>query len=553
MKSKSQINIEQLKSSFMGKRTYRAKNDIYTFDIFDNAWQISTKKIVDVTWVDDMGYDLDTYISIRVLMAESVSKLSVNTIRWSFRTIKTLGNDLSLAAFTIKWLSLSSTYKLQASKVFAFAVDKAGLTKFQEIYEYIDKHREKTLRYNKILDPEKGVYSETEFQSIKENMRLETDRQVALVNDEYYGSRKLLGFSSLIACQLMVALMRRPTQLAQLKWIDFLPVGERFLDHRKTDVEPVPSWEYSFSDVECLHARTFKGKNGEFRTLAERNSQRLEPELSQLVLLYRKQYEFVLQNALDGNKIEITKDELRQTILACPIFPEEALFTCDFKNKENFLKSLSVTSDSFHKGSNGLQGAIRMLSTNLNLKSDRIEGLLLGNNRLRHTVLSQGALQGLTAPYLAKITGVTVQSVSSYIDLSFESRIFINKAFAEKEVLRKFGNVSVSNLLKKDEFRVVNEFEEELGVKNNPANCASCKSKLGVPMGCYPCDNFTAKEDANHQQYLDKAVAKYEVNKEQGNKIALRKLREIIIYIRATIKVCEERRQLKLSKGIENE
>ena len=65
---------------------------------------------------------------------------------------------------------------------------------------------------------------------------------------------------------------------------------------------------------------------------------------------------------------------------------------------------------------------------------------------------------------------------------------------------------------------------------------------MGMPLGCYPCDNFTAFDEANHQQYLDKALKKYEVNKLENNPVVLKKLKKIILYIQATIKICEERK-----------
>lgn len=177
MISESHANVEQLKISFKGRRSYRARNDMYSFDLFDDVWQLSTKRCINVSWIDEMGYDLESYTNIRLLMAEMASKLSVSTIRWSFRIIKEIGNNLSLAQFTIKWLSLTHTNKLQTSKVFSFAVNKANLTSYNEIYEFIEKNRPESKKYVNILDPEKGVYSEIEYQSIKEKMRLETDRQ----------------------------------------------------------------------------------------------------------------------------------------------------------------------------------------------------------------------------------------------------------------------------------------------------------------------------------------------------------------------------------------
>jgi len=75
--------------------------------------------------------------------------------------------------------------------------------------------------------------------------------------------------SILIGFQLMIAFVRRPTQLVQLKWSDVLPAGESFSNHRAFKTESVPKIDYSFTDIECLQIRTFKGKDGQFRGNAE--------------------------------------------------------------------------------------------------------------------------------------------------------------------------------------------------------------------------------------------------------------------------------------------
>ncbi|OLQ69827.1 hypothetical protein BIT28_07540 [Photobacterium proteolyticum] len=538
--------FEQLKQSFEGQRRYRAKNDAYIFDIFDDEWQLGTKEYLYLEWMYDQGYDWQTFVDLRVILAKNANQRSRNTASIRARAFKSLGNNLSPAAFQLAWLSLTDNDKQKLASALSFAVKKAGFTQFKEVYEFAQANQPNQKMGNTILDPEKGVYSEIEYDSIKEELRLATDNQ----KKTCYGSRDVLAFGNLIACQLMVALIRRPVQLAELKWADALPVGQSFSNHRQNKNESVPTSEYLFSDVERLQLRTFRGKDGAFRGSAEPKSHRLETDLSVLLLTYRKQYELVLIQSLENQGISLTNDERRLIMLRCPLFPEEQLFTMKFKTKSNLFKALGFMSDAFHKRSKALQKAITGFTANLDLKSDRIESdkLRLGNNRLRHTVLTLGARQGLPAPYLAKITGGTEQSVKAYVDLSFEARLEIDQAFAKKEVLTKFGSIAVNDLLKQDEYVVRNEFDEEMGIRSNPANCASCASKLGAPLGCYPCDNFHANEDADHKHYLDKALVKYNVNKEKGNQVTLSKLRKIILYIQVTIDICEERKLAK--KGL---
>ena len=65
-------------------------------------------------------------------------------------------------------------------------------------------------------------------------------------------------------------------------------------------------------------------------------------------------------------------------------------------------------------------------------------------------------------------------------------------------------------------------------------------------MACYPCDNFRPLETANHQQYLDKAERKLAINSQSGHPATVKRLQTVIVYIKTTIAVCEERNTLKL-------
>ncbi len=65
-------------------------------------------------------------------------------------------------------------------------------------------------------------------------------------------------------------------------------------------------------------------------------------------------------------------------------------------------------------------------------------------------------------------------------------------------------------------------------------------------MACYPCDNFRPLETANHQQYLDKAETKLVINSQSAHPATVKRLEKIILYIKVTIAICEERKTAKL-------
>ena len=535
----SNLNIQRLKTNFTGQSLYVAKNIAYNFSLFDDVWQLNLKGgFIYLEWMHEAGYDEKTFIAIRKLLAEHATCKSPSTIKNFVKGLKALGNSLRLPEFQMKWLSLTEPLKSYLRNLFAFA-KREGLHFFDDLADFTSTFTRTDTAYNNILDGEKGSYSSVEYDSIKEQIRLATD---AILDG---GS--LMEFRGCIGAHLLSALMRRPCQLIQLKWADILPVGKRFAKHRSS--ESVPEIEHNFSDMDCLHVRTFKGKDGRFRFNAEKISHRLEPDLTKLILIYRELFKENLLQSLNKQKIILNKKDVNEIMLRCPILPGIELFRVQFLTKKNLFDSLGAASDTFHLGSKILHQSIKRFQNKYcSFQSDRIdnEKLSLANNRLRHTVLTTGARMGLSSSYLAQITGVTRATVEYYIDLDLESRVQINEAFAAKEVLLRFGVTSIQSLQKKEGFTVINEFEEEIGIQSKPDNCSSCASKLGAPMACYPCGNFIANEDANHVIYLDKALSKYRKNKSMGNKHqTLHKLEKIIIYIRATIKVIAERKLAK--------
>jgi hypothetical protein len=176
------------------------------------------------------------------------------------------------------------------------------------------------------------------------------------------------------------------------------------------------------------------------------------------------------------------------------------------------------------------------------LQSERIDRtkLTVGNNRIRHTALTNAARKGCLGPELAQLTGVTLDAVKSYVDLSNEARCDINNALSDNHILNGFGRIPIVELQSQKGFIQLNELDEELAVISKPHDCSSCKSNLGKPLGCYPCQNFKPLAEANHQYYLDKAERKLALNSVPNtNALSTRKLREVVFYIQATIQACD--------------
>ena len=125
-------------------------------------------------------------------------------------------------------------------------------------------------------------------------------------------------------------------------------------------------------------------------------------------------------------------------------------------------------------------------------------------------------------------------------------RVKIDEAYAGNQIIQRFDSLSVKELQMHDDFKVKSMFDEEIGYKLNPANCSSCQGKGGAPLMCYPCDNFRPLETANHQQYLDIAERKLATNTQSGHPASAQRIKKVILYIKMTMILCEERKTAKI-------
>jgi len=543
--------------SYKGPRLFKAKNDTYPFDIFDDIWIVGPKIKVNLAWMHGVDFDEESFIQYRLLVAKFVSLNSAGTVRNVAYALKALGGDLTLNVLQSKWTTLSDSYKDKLTAILRFAILK-GFHCYQAGANFAIANEEARVRRgsgSNILDPVKGVYSEFEYQSLQEQIRLDTSEQLKRIGNKHYTQTMLHNLGTTIAIQLMVAIIRRPTQLREIKWCDILPVGFKFSARLGQLGDSIPEQQPSFSDVDVLHIRTFRGKNGKFRKDVERRSHRIDQDLSRLILIYRQKYQALLTNKLLGENINLSLDDINEIMNRLPVFCSQELLSPKtiFNSKTDLFKSTGFHSQSFHKTDGVLTANIVDRMRKLHFKSDRIESdkLSLSDNRLRHTVLSEGARKGESAAVLASITGVTLSAIKPYIELDFDSRLLIDQALASHYVLSKFASQSISELQKNAEFVVKNEFDEEIGIQINIHSCSDCQSKLGAPMGCYGCDNFFPDLHADHKQILDKATLKYNTNLATSNKDMLRKLSKSILYIQATITVCHD--TIKAGQGVRDD
>lgn len=543
--NKTQLNA--LKKEYKGRREFSAKENGYSFDILSDEWVLGYKAPLYLEWMQAL--DWETFIDLRLTIAHAAKHYAKGSISAFVSTLKVLVNYLDVYAFEAWWLTLDS-YKKKVRDALAALCKRSGEYKsaaLSPLYEAIkDEKLDSTRDMKGILDVKTGAYSEIELNNLLEALRIET---LHALKDDILTQKPFTRLRNIIACQLMVAIVRRPTQLAQIKWCDVLRVGQEFKSHQESDRDWIPVTQHLFSDVEQFHLRTFKGKDGQFRGNVESRSHRLSPDLSELLLRYYQAYEACLYRSLYRNNITLTNEEKKELMRRLPLLPDQSLFSSEFHSKSGLFGTMSDTSKAYHISHDSLRFNITYLfNSKLKVKSDRLpnEPLKLSNNRWRHTQLTLAVWMGLSPAQIAAITGVTINAIEPYLDLKARERVKIDQAYAGNSIIQRFDTTSVKELQKHSDFSVKSPFEEEMGHKLNPANCSSCQSKGGAPMGCYPCDNFRPLETANHQQYLDKAERKLLINSQSAHPATVKRLQTVIVYIKATIAVCEERNTLKI-------
>lgn len=541
--------LTNLKRNYKGQRKFPVKAEGYYVDIFADEWELGYKKKIYFKWVNEL--DAATYLDLKLTIANAAYRYAYSSLKSHVSILKTIVDYLDVHTFNAWWLTLEHYKKPTRNALHAFCQPNNGhrSATLSPLYDSIkNEHLRRNNNIAGVFDVTNGAYSEIEHDNLLEGLRIETLQALPL-HDEGLTQKKFTRLRNVIASQLIVATIRRPSQLTKAKWCDVLPVGQEFKSHKEPDRYWQPITQHLFSDIEQLHFRTFRSKNGEFRFDAESRSHRLEPDLSRLLLHYFQVYERHLSNNLNINNIILSPDEIAELMRRLPILPDQSLFHSKYQSKSEVFMAISDTSEAYHmQPLNLTQNISYLFKAKLNVQSDRLPNtrIALANNRWRHTQLTQAVWMGFSPAQIASITGVTIEAILPYLDLKTQERVKIDQAYAGNHIIKRFDTISVKTLQKDKVFCVKSPFEEEIGYQLTPENCSSCKSKGGVPLGCYPCDNFRPLETANHQKYLDKAERKLKINSQSAHPATTKRLEKIIVYIKATIALCEERNTGKI-------
>ncbi len=538
----NEIHLEMLKQRFDKDARFLSK-DGFPFNAFEEYWQLTglggNGQGINTAWLLEMDYDEVTHIDIRITLASIAHELAYHTVYNSNSVLRQL-RIKSFSISTIKriWISEIKSKKMRL-KSFIFRLYRHAPERYKAIYEWTQKSEIKKDKPN-IYSPDKGALSDIETQSFDVALNYRIREFVETVSgstkkhsDENCKGDFLNSFGNIIAVRLLQVLVRRPANLAQLKWCDIIPVGATF-----NDVNIIN--EFHFSDENELQIRMWKAKqkNG-FRQAVEREPQLINSLISREILTYRQEYQARLTSHLKSIGITLTDDELNELMARSPLFFNIKLFLTPFSGKSELFSALGRGSHAYHISSTTLNNGLMYAISKLRITSDRIAAghVKISNNRIRHTVGTRGNRAGLSVTQIAKLIGNHPESTKIYLDMSNEQRACIDEKFVGNSFLIQAFSKSVTNLLTDPQFTIEDEFGHKVGQAKSIQACHCCTETL--PIGCYGCDNFQALVTGDHHAILKQAETKLQIRVNIGESpTSLKRLRTQINFIQATIEVC---------------
>jgi integrase len=520
----------------------------FPFNCFDDAWTLSgegskgQKLYLDFFHSKDWSNEVQCHI--RLALAKQATKQAVGSLRLS----KTLLTFTSMTCFSVseiagEWPLLTESNR-NSMKVLFLELKEINKLLYGDASDWVQENHVPQLRKVNPYDIEKGALSEFERQSFERELARRMQDKLSTLKDNLNDftalSAMLVSLKYLMMVRLVYALVRRPVNLSQAKWSDILPVGASFFS--KNDKVQTAITTLDFSDEDELQVRIFKAKDKSmFRQSVERYSLRLNAKLTQEVLSYRKAYRQCLQCCLSASNISVTTEELDVLMMRSPVAFIPSFFETKFSDKAQVFSALSEHGTGFHDSSSHFVSGMRREINALNLKSDRVPNLKVGNNRIRHTVGTMAAIMGYDTSYIADLLGNTTSAARIYVDLSDEQRANIDNKFIANHKLKQMFDVDIATLQKDQRYTMSDSDGNEAGQAKNRQSCTSC-NEIKRPLACYGCNNFEALEDGDHRNIRNEGQRLYDKRIADGDPaFLLGKIATQIKWVEATIAICDER------------
>lgn len=510
---------------------------------FDDEWVILPNKgkgaQISVGWVhasDMSGTDKELILEVFVYYVRTKAASTAWGIVSNIKSF-VLGGIPSLDKVKALWSGLS-THKKKSLNQFFGTLSKMGHKKFHGYHKFTRERLDKS-SVNP-LDASTGAFNDVEFDSlakkINENLQQfqwNTERELSF----YQSSMRYGVLKNMVTTKLLVSIVRRPIQIALLKWSDLIPSGSSFHDAAILSVDEIGSL-----GGETLQLRVYIAKSTGMlfsRECPERHPLYISEELAKVLIEFKGVVLGGLKLLMTSSEVDVDDTELLTLMNDVPIFPDISLFSLRVESLDFFRSLFSSRSTAYHVSESTITNAIRCVRPS----SDRVADCIASSNRVRHTVLTRGAQDGLSAAQLAKITGVTVPAARHYIDLDYKSRREIDSKYIGNEFLKAAFSGSLTLIREREELIVDQNFSPVGGARNERV-CHTCSTVMGRPLGCYGCPNFLPILEADHRSVLESAEDKLTVNRtallNPLHTRSIEKLERQIVWVKLTIAVCDE-------------
>lgn len=512
-------------------------------NVYDDTWILLAHKgkgwSVKVGWVhsakmpdEEKSLILDVFIFYaRTKAASTTSGVITNAGPFLENGI------LSLTKLKAIWSGLKTNKKKGLNQFFG-TLERLGNRRFKAFQEFTSTHLDKNRR--NALDSSKGALSEVEFDSLAKQINSRIRAHDWAVDQPIAFYQSTQGFSELrnqISNKLLISIVRRPIQLVFLKWADAIPSGATF-----NDPSVIAKNEIDTVGAQTLQLRVFiakyKGKTSP-RAFPERYPLHLSEDLSTHLLQYKRVYLKGLTLLMKSFGIKVKQAELVRLMNHMPIFPAIEIFSAQFHSIDLFGSLFTADSTAYHVGEQVVTQALRLVP----VSSERVADCTATSNRVRHTVLTRGAQDGLPVALLAKLTGVTAPAARHYIDLDYKSRRLIDSNYIGNEFLKRAFSDHITVVQKGEDCIVDNQFNPVGGARNR-RSCATCSTLMGKPLGCYGCPNFRPILEADHRAVLTAAEDKRDINRNSlVNPLLVRSIEKLdkqIMRVKYTIAFCDD-------------
>lgn len=507
----------------------RTSFDGVQFNCFHNVWSLNLNRKCHLERFYTTSFSFEELVKILLTLGDVAESKSA-TVTTNAANFLSKGELSELSVEAIKATVARSRSRnesdvgLRKLKTFILALGR----RYVEYGDLVDEIRSYKVLNNKpsVYDAEKGALTHYEHESVKRRVD-EFSRQVLIDVASGETSYSLfIRFRQLIIMRLLTITVRRPSQIAMLKWCD-IRLGRTSIKN-----------EFSIS---MPSAKKFTSRG--FRSSFEDTAIPIDEEFSRELFEFKSFTYSLLVSTFDTAVDGFCSVKFEEIFENFPLLPHVELFQSSapnyieiphrFKLLERAIKPKSST---FHvDGGGSLSGVFEMLKP---IASDRSVDIntTLGCQRLRHTVGSRMAVEGFDNLAISSSLGNTPKAAKYYIDLLPSSRVEIDKAIVELRVLSKrFSGKLVSQVEK--ERAIFNDSGDICGGGDLVLKCVDCVESR--PIGCYGCDNFRPLIGADHKASLNQVVALHKKWLDLGaSKSTLMPIENKIKNIEITISAC---------------